>query len=76
MYTGAIGGFNGARRAELSIAIRTAVVAGGRVVYGTGGGIVADSRLESEYEETVTKARAFLDSLAGPGIVGGRAPSS
>jgi para-aminobenzoate synthetase component 1 len=64
IYTGAIGCFNGPRRAELNIAIRTAVVAGGRVTYGTGGGIVADSRTDAEYEETVTKARAFLDSLA------------
>lgn len=64
IYTGAIGAFNGPRRAELNIAIRTAVVAGGYVTYGTGGGIVADSRLEAEYAETVTKSRAFLDSLA------------
>jgi para-aminobenzoate synthetase component 1 len=49
IYTGAIGAFNGPRCAELNVAIRTAVVAGDRVVYGTGGGIVADSRLESEY---------------------------
>jgi para-aminobenzoate synthetase component I len=65
VYTGAIGAFNGVHRAELSIAIRTAVVAGGYVTYGTGGGIVADSRPDAEYEETVTKSRAFLDSLAG-----------
>jgi len=64
IYTGAIGAFNGLRLAELNIAIRTAVVAGGYVTYGTGGGIVADSRPETEYEETVTKSRAFLDSLA------------
>jgi para-aminobenzoate synthetase component 1 len=76
IYTGAIGAFNGPRCAELNVAIRTAVVTGGRVVYGTGGGIVADSRLESEYEETVTKSRAFLDSLGEIGIVEGRDPGS
>ncbi len=76
IYTGAIGGFNGPRSALLNLAIRTPVVVGDRVVYGTGGGIVADSRLESEYEETVTKSRAFLDSLAEIGIVEGRAPRS
>lgn len=76
IYTGAIGAFNGPRCAELNVAIRTAVVTGGRVVYGTGGGIVADSRLESEYEETVTKSRAFLDSLGEIGIVEGRDPLS
>jgi para-aminobenzoate synthetase component 1 len=76
VYTGAVGAFNGARRVELNVAIRTAVVAGGRVFYGTGGGIVADSRLDAEYEETVTKSRAFLDSLGEIGIVEGRAPPS
>ena len=76
VYTGAIGAFNGARCASLNVAIRTPVVAGGTVFYGTGGGIVADSRLEAEYEETVTKSRAFLDSLAEIGIVEGRSPTS
>jgi para-aminobenzoate synthetase component 1 len=73
VYTGAIGAFNGARRAELNVAIRTAVVAGGYVSYGTGGGIVADSRADAEYEETVTKSRAFLDSLAVSDNVAGGA---
>jgi para-aminobenzoate synthetase component 1 len=76
VYTGAIGAFNGARRAELNLAIRTAVVAGGYVTYGTGGGIVADSRADAEYEETVTKSRAFLDSLTVQDNVGGRAGST
>jgi para-aminobenzoate synthetase component 1 len=71
IYTGAIGAFNGPRRAELNIAIRTAVVADGFVTYGTGGGIVADSRPDAEYEETVTKSLAFLDSLAMKDNVGG-----
>ena len=64
VYTGAIGAFNGAGRIELNIAIRTAVAAGGYIHYSTGGGIVADSGLESEYEETVTKAQALLKTLA------------
>jgi para-aminobenzoate synthetase component 1 len=63
VYTGSIVAFNGARAADMSIAIRTAVVSAGHVSYGTGGGIVADSDPEREYEETVTKSRAFLDSL-------------
>lgn len=73
VYTGAIGAFNGARCAQLNVAIRTAVVAGGYVNYGTGGGIVADSRPEAEYQETVTKSRAFLDSLAVQDNVAGGA---
>jgi len=72
IYTGAIGCFNGPRHVDLNIAIRTAVVAGGQITYGTGGGIVADSNPEAEYDETVTKARAFLDSLAEHDKVGAR----
>jgi para-aminobenzoate synthetase component 1 len=64
VYTGAIGCFNGSRSVELSVAIRTAVVAGAHIHYCTGGGIVADSELTREYQETVTKARAFLDCVA------------
>lgn len=64
VYTGAVGAFNGPRSVDLNIAIRTAVASDGRLSYATGGGIVADSRLESEYDETVIKARAFLDTMA------------
>jgi len=64
VYTGAIGSFNGSRSLELSVAIRTAVVARGHVHYCTGGGIVADSELAREHAETVTKARAFTDAVA------------
>jgi para-aminobenzoate synthetase component 1 len=64
VYTGAVGCFNGADAYELGIAIRTAVAGGGRVQYCVGGGIVADSSLEAEYEETAVKARAFQQSLA------------
>jgi para-aminobenzoate synthetase component 1 len=63
VYTGAIGSFNGPRSVELNVAIRTAVSCGGYIHYSSGGGIVADSNEPAEYEETVTKARAFLDSL-------------
>jgi len=65
IYTGAIGCFNGGRRFLLSVAIRTAVAAAGLIHYRTGGGIVADSLLAAEYEETVTKAQAYLDSVLG-----------
>ena len=45
---------------ELSVAIRTAVVGNGMASYGTGGGIVADSRSDDEYDEALAKAAAFL----------------
>ena len=62
-YCGAIGylGFN--RESQLSIAIRTAVCRDGIAYFNVGAGIVADSNPESEYEETLAKARGFLAAL-------------
>ncbi len=63
VYTGAIGyiGFNG--DADLNIAIRTFIMKGKKVYFQVGSGIVADSDDEEEYEETLHKARALIDSL-------------
>ncbi|MFQ5352528.1 MAG: anthranilate synthase component I family protein, partial [Candidatus Binatia bacterium] len=66
VYTGAIGCFNGPRSFELNVAIRTAFCRDGFVHYWSGGGVVADSTLEAEYEETLTKARAFREALMIP----------
>ncbi|MFO1478275.1 MAG: anthranilate synthase component I family protein [Verrucomicrobiota bacterium] len=62
-YTGALGylGFN--RESQLSITIRSAVCLDGRAHYHAGAGIVADSHPESEYDETIAKARGFLLAL-------------
>ncbi len=64
VYCGAIGylGFDGAM--DLNIAIRTLVCAGGHVRFWAGGGLVADSEVEAEYQECMDKARALLDVLA------------
>jgi para-aminobenzoate synthetase component 1 len=48
---------------ELSVAIRTAVAAGGRIAYHAGCGIVADSLADDELAESTAKARAFLSAL-------------
>jgi len=63
VYTGSIGyiGFDG--RADLNIAIRTILYEAGRVTFQVGGGIVADSDPEAEYEETLDKGRALARSL-------------
>jgi para-aminobenzoate synthetase component I len=45
---------------DLSVAIRTAVVGGGVASYGTGGGIVAESTPDAEWEEALAKASGFL----------------
>jgi para-aminobenzoate synthetase component 1 len=62
-YCGAIGylGFN--RESQLNIAIRTAICRDGLAHFNVGAGIVADSRPEAEYEETLAKARGFLAAL-------------
>ncbi len=62
-YCGAIGylGFN--RESQLSIAIRTAICKDGWAHFNVGAGIVADSKPEAEYEETLAKARGFLTAL-------------
>jgi anthranilate synthase component 1 len=59
IYTGATGWLGAAGDLDLAIAIRTAVVASGQLTLFVGGGIVADSHPDSEWEETEVKARAF-----------------
>ena len=54
-------GFNG--NLDSCITIRTLLVQGRRVTLQAGAGIVADSRPESEYEETVNKAQALFDAV-------------
>jgi para-aminobenzoate synthetase component I len=63
VYCGAIGyaGFDGGM--DVNIAIRTLVYSQGVVRCWAGGGIVADSRLEDEYQETFDKAAAMLRLL-------------
>ncbi|MBI3986417.1 MAG: aminodeoxychorismate synthase component I [Lentisphaerae bacterium] len=58
IYTGCIGMIGPGRRAQFNVAIRTVQIdrANHRAVYGTGGGIVWDSREDLEYEECLTKA--------------------
>lgn len=60
---GSIGWISMDGQAELSVAIRTAVAAKGRVHYETGCGITAQSDPAQELEETRHKARAFLSAL-------------
>lgn len=63
VYTGAIGWIAPSGELTLNVAIRTAVVRGRELSFHAGGGIVADSEPEAEYDETLVKARAFLEAL-------------
>lgn len=66
VYTGSIGYIDFSGCADLNIAIRTMVKIGRDVYFQAGGGIVADSDPEAEYEETVDKARALIRALGEP----------
>src|SRR3989337_3605490 len=60
VYAGAVGylGFHG--NMDVAIALRTAVVKDGTLHVQAGGGIVADSQPEAEWQETQSKAKALL----------------
>ena len=60
IYCGAIGWLSGDGDMDLNIAIRTAAITQGRLHFWAGGGIVADSRVDEEYQECLDKAAAFL----------------
>ena len=68
VYCGAIGyiGFDGSM--QLSIPIRTMLKKGQRVYLQVGGGIVADSDPDAEYQETLDKARGGLEALGISGL--------
>ena len=60
VYAGAVGylGFNGDM--DVAIALRTAVIKDGMLHVQAGGGVVADSVPQAEWQETQSKARALL----------------
>ncbi|MFO0837090.1 MAG: anthranilate synthase component I family protein [Phycisphaerae bacterium] len=65
-YTGAIGwlGFDG--RLRMNVAIRTLQICGERATLHVGGGVVAESDPDAEYDETLAKARGILEALGAP----------
>ena len=71
-YAGAIGYFSFEGNMDTAITIRTIVVHNGIAYMQAGGGIVADSVVATEYQETLNKARALLRAveLAERGLCG------
>jgi anthranilate synthase component 1 len=61
-YAGAVGYFAADGSMDTCIVLRTAVVKDGMMYVQAGGGIVADSVPESEYQETVNKAKALISA--------------
>lgn len=68
-YCGALGWIDGQGDMDLNVMIRTAALRadtqGWRASVRSGGGIVADSDPESEFEETLTKVSALKAALTG-----------
>ncbi len=60
IYAGAVGYFGANGAMDTCIALRTAVVTNGTMYVQAGGGIVADSSPEAEFEESCNKARALI----------------
>jgi len=60
IYGGCIGYFAANGTMDTCIALRTAVIKDGMMHVQAGGGVVADSDPEAEYQETVNKAKALF----------------
>ncbi len=59
-YAGAVGYFAADGSMDTCIVLRTALVKDGTMYVQAGGGVVADSQPEAEYQETVNKSRALF----------------
>ena len=62
-YAGAVGYFGFDGNLDSCIALRTVLLKGGRAYVQSGGGVVADSTAEGEYQETVNKAMAGMRAI-------------
>lgn len=63
LYTGSIGYIDLNGNVDLNIVIRTFIIKDDRVYFQAGGGIVWDSNAESEYQESLDKAYALMNTL-------------
>lgn len=63
-YGGCVGYFSFNGNLDCCITIRTALIKDGRAYVQAGGGWVNDSEPESEFQETINKARAMMKAVA------------
>ena len=63
VYAGSLGYVSFGGNLDMAITLRTMVVAGGVVYVQAGAGVVADSRPEREFEETLEKASAMFKAV-------------
>ncbi len=59
-YAGCVGYFSASGNMDTAITLRTGLVKDGKLYVQAGGGIVADSKAEDEYQESVSKAKALM----------------
>ena len=62
VYTGAIGHIAPNGDCQFNVAIRTIMLNGGRGEMGIGSGVVADSKVDAEFEECLLKAQFLTDT--------------
>ncbi|MBN1849487.1 MAG: aminodeoxychorismate synthase component I [Deltaproteobacteria bacterium] len=65
IYTGSIGYMSFHQTLDLSIAIRTATLHNGKILFSVGGGIVHDSDPEDEFHETLHKGKTLMNVFQG-----------
>ena len=63
IYTGSIGYISFHETMDLSIAIRTATIAAGKILFSAGGGIVYDSDPLKEFQETLHKGKTLMETM-------------
>lgn len=63
IYTGALGYLSFSGNLDFNILIRTILKKEDTLYFGVGGGIVADSKPEEEYQETLVKAGGMLEAI-------------
>ena len=73
-YAGAVGYFGFDGNPDSCIALRTMVLKDGKAYVQAGGGVVADSTPEGEYQETVNKAMGMMRAIERAGSVDGETP--
>lgn len=65
-YCGTIGFISDSGHVGLNVAIRTIEIVGDQLVYGAGGGIVADSEPQAEYDEAIDKTEVLRQLVRPP----------
>ena len=63
LYAGGIGYFSPNSEFDTCIALRTALIKKDKIYVQAGAGVVADSKPDKEYMETVNKAKALMSAV-------------